>query len=217
MTTLPCLPVNFAPGSDLETLRAAFASIAPLSLGQAWNTEPEAALLPAEVRAGWQPDALCVLATLKDRDIFNTATQLNEETWLLGDVFEIFVKNEAEEEYFEFHITPDNQLLQLRLAHRDFLTELKTKNLPLSEAFINERVLETQVWVDQPGGQWTVFARVPFTLLKVTSPEGAKLKFSFCRYDYTRGDSEPCISSTSPHQVANFHRLDEWRLMELAR
>jgi len=35
-------------------------------------------------------------------------------------------------------------------------------------------------------------------------------RFSFSRYDASRGTRPPVLSSTSPHQALNFHRIHEW-------
>jgi hypothetical protein len=41
-------------------------------------------------------------------------------------------------------------------------------------------------------------------------------RFSFSRYDYTRGRVAPVISSTSPHAKADFHHQQEWGILRLA-
>jgi len=43
---------------------------------------------------------------------------------------------------------------------------------------------------------------------------GRRWHFSFSRYDDTQGVTEPVISSTSPHAVANFHSQKEWGVIE---
>jgi hypothetical protein len=42
---------------------------------------------------------------------------------------------------------------------------------------------------------------------------GSEWRFSFSRYDYTRGTDAPVISSTSPHAEPSFHRLQEWGMI----
>jgi hypothetical protein len=58
---------------------------------QGWRDSPEADFLPAEIRVGWTPSRLVVLAEIPDRDIFTLVTGPNQKTWQLGDVFEIFI------------------------------------------------------------------------------------------------------------------------------
>ena len=59
---------------------------------------------------------------------------------------------------------------------------------------------------------WRVVARVPFAVVMETESfqPGCRWKFSFSRYDYTRGRAKPVLSSTSPHLRLEFHRQEEW-------
>jgi len=183
---------------------------------QAWRTEPEPDLLPARVRVGWNREAMVIEAELSDRDMYNPATEFNQVAFHLGDVFEIFLRPEWQEPYFEFHITPDNQLLQLRFdgAHQ-------LKQLPKTGT-LDERLAPVKIWkaritstvrMEAGAQRWLVSAAIPFAMVVETGAmqPGARWLCSFCRYDYTRGRSAPVLSSTSPHAECNFHRQQEWR------
>jgi len=183
---------------------------------QAWRPEPEADLLPARVRVGWNQDAMLVEAELPDRDIFNPVTEFNQAAFNAGDVFEIFLRPEAQEPYFEFHVTPSNQLLQLRFANAQ-----QIKQLPATGT-LDERLAANKIWksritstvrVDTGAQRWFVSAAIPFAMVVETGTmkPGARWLCSFCRYDHTRGRSTPVLSSTSPHAECVFHRQQEWQ------
>ena len=186
---------------------------------QAWRAEPEPDLLPARVRVGWSESAMLVEAELSDRDIFNPITEFNQTAFNNGDVFEIFLRPEWQTPYFEFHITPSNQLLQLRFADAQ-----QVRQLP-SVGTLDERLAGKKIWdqritssvrVEAAAQRWLVSVAIPFAMVVETGAmqPGARWLCSFCRYDHTRGRSAPVLSSTSPHAQCNFHRQEEWQPIE---
>jgi hypothetical protein len=78
---------------------------------------------------------------------------------------------------------------------------------------ISGDAFRSTVWVE--GGRWVVLAEIPASLVcgAPTPLPGQRWRFSFSRYDYTRGRAEPVISSTSPHPCADFHRQEDWGLL----
>ena len=129
----------------------------------------------------------------------NAAMAPNQNTWKLGDCFEIFLGRSTNEPYYEMHITPENQTLQLRLESRD--SAHKIENGPLRSA----------TWLTPKG--WQILASLPLDLLE----NSARGWISFARYDYQSGRAEPVLSSTSPHRELDFHRRFEWTPFELQR
>ena len=85
---------------------------------------------------------------------------------------------------------------------------IRLSNIGLSQKRNNIRKL-------YKGRQWNVFAEIPVWV--VCGPNACigngQWRFSFGRYDYTRGAAEPCISSTSPHAEPDFHRRHEWGVL----
>ena len=197
--------------ADLTAVRAAFAAATPYAMGQEWRAELEHDFAPGQVRVGWRLDELLVFAELTDRDIFSHATGDNQRMWELGDTFEMFLRPSWQTDYFELHVTPNNHRLQLRIPSFEALRRAQTAgefgafHLPLNS-------FHSRTWVQPENQKWFVFAAVPAQ--KVCGQDqllpGSRWHFSFSRYDYTRGDAEPVISSTSPHAVASFHRQEEW-------
>jgi hypothetical protein len=196
-----CCPLSVCEPATVAGLVHAFQSATPILLRQGWRDEPEPGFKPATVRTGWSPEALLIFAELDDLDIFNRSTRLNERAWELGDVFEIFLQAEGEQGYVEFHVTPENQRVQLCFAG------------PCERGHpIEGDAFRSRVWVRPELQKWAVYAEVfaPSVTCRPGSLEGRRWRFSFSRYDYTRGRVAPVLSSSSPHRELSFHRLHEW-------
>lgn len=199
------LHCQILPAFDLkkrESIISAFAGITPILMGQSWLATPEPEFLPAEVCVGRLGNSLIVSATLPDSDIFTKATDANQRTWELGDVFEMFLKPEGEDFYRELHITPENTRTQLAFAAEGTPGE-----------FLPDGIFASHVWIES--GHWQVLAAIPAVVVtgrEEISP-GEKWHFSFCRYDAFQVDRKPILSSTSPHPVPKFHRPAEWGVM----
>jgi hypothetical protein len=78
------------------------------------------------------------------------------------------------------------------------------------EALIPGEAFRSKVWLEPD--RWVVLAEIPSALVcgAPVPLAGRQWRFSFSRYDYTRGRAEPVISSTSPHPQADFHRQQDW-------
>jgi len=206
---LPAFAAN-----NLETVRRAFQHATPCVLRQAWLDKKEPDFAPAIVRTGWRGASLLVFAELTDADIFSRATGLNLRTWELGDAFEIFLRPDGQEAYVEFQVTPNNQRLQLRYADASAIARAR-KTGSLEHALIHGKAFRSATWV-LPGSQrWFVYAKIPAKSVcsETTALAGSQWRFSFSRYDYTRGRKEPVISSTSAHARPDFHSQQEWGTM----
>jgi hypothetical protein len=197
--------------ADLTSVRRAFQFIKPCLLQQAWLDDEEAGFSPGTVRVGSCGNSLVIFAELADADIFNDATTLNQRTWELGDVLEIFLGSLKKESYIELQVTPGNQRLQLRYSDAGSVGRAR-KTGEFQEFLIPGDVFQSRTWVDTKAGQWNVFAEIPGFIVCGSDESIGKTqwRFSFGRYDYTRGVKEPVISSTSPHVEPDFHRRHEW-------
>ena len=185
-------------------------------LHQHWLATPETDLQPGTVRLYWSQSALLVEAELTDRDIFNPITEFNQVAYADGDVFEIFIRPESQSAYYEIHITPNNQVLQLRWADANAVRGPKPKgnrDEMLAPFKVASPRINSETRIDAAAGKWFVRASIPFALVVEAGvmQAGARWFCSFCRYDYTRGQAQPVVSSTSPHTVCNFHHQHEWQ------
>ena len=169
------------------------------TLRQAWRAAPEAGLLATRVAVTFRGGALHVQAELDDDDVFNTATAHNQRTWELGDVFEIFARRADEPGYVEAHVTPDNIKLHLRFVDH----EQHRRIAGIDEVACDPAAIESTATRTATG--WRATAVVP-----LGAGPGDLIFVSFCRYDATRGQAKPVLSSSSPHPVLAFHRPDQW-------
>lgn len=130
----------------------------------------------------------------------NKVTEDNQQTWLNGDVFEVFLQLPGHRDYYEFHSTPEGHRLQLRLP--DAVT---FRNLPL-EKKICEAGLQVRNVIDPEEKFWYCELRVPFAWLQVSK---SKCRYAFARYDYTDFGDRPEIS-TYPYFPETVHTPDLW-------
>jgi hypothetical protein len=206
-TQLLCRSLPEFPAHDWDRVQSTFVPAATCQMAQAWLTAPEPAFQPATVRFGSKAESLWIYATLCDLDIFNAATKPNQPAWRLGDVFEIFLRPQGQDAYFELHITPENQVLQLRWPD----AEAVNNNIGWRKFAIDRPLFSSRTIIEN--GLWRVLAEIPVANLleNQTSESGHEWLFSFCRYDVTRGQEEPVLSSTSPHCEPCFHQQSAWR------
>lgn len=207
-----CRKIAVSNEDSWEEIRRAFQGTMECWMGQAWLPAPDPRFRPAVVRAAWREEDFLIYAELEDEDAFNPLHEFNGMLFMHGDVLEIFLRPEDQKAYFEFHISPENQKFQLRIpSAEEFRRPRSVPCLP-GEWFIAEPVLFSRVLLEPAKRRWTVFAAIP--LSRITGDHapvrGMRWKFSFSRYDYTRGNPDPVHSSTSPHQRLNFHLQDDW-------
>jgi len=212
--TLPLLSCRELPAyatDKLDAVRAAFQQADSCVLRQAWLAQPERGFRPATVRAGRAGNSLRVFAELEDADIFTCATSHNQHMWELGDVLEIFLQSAGSPGYVELHVTPSNLRLQLSFPDTPRLRRAQAENF-FDDLILSDGVFHSRTWNQPEKSKWYVHAEIPAALVsgEVQLPADGEWRFSFSRYDYTRGRHEPVISSTSPHAQPDFHRREEW-------
>jgi len=191
------------PAMSLDALIPCFAQAPEMLMGQAWKAKLDPHFQPGRVRVGWSEiqaageAAIWIYAALSDRSPANSASEPNERTWQMGDVFEIFVAPGPAGTYHEFHVTPENQTLQLKI-----------EDYPTQENFEASKLAPGPLWSTtfHTPGLWHVFASFPVAL----SADQDRGFFSFSRYDYQPDLEAPILSSTSPHRNSNFHKRAEW-------
>jgi hypothetical protein len=210
-----CRELPSVPVADLAALQRAFASASPCAMSQSWQPSLDADFQPGAVRVGWHGDELLVFAELADLDIFSNATGLNQKTWELGDAFEMFFRPVNQVPYAEFHVTPDNHRLQLRIPDEPSL-RVAQKTGRFESFLLPGQMIHSAVWVNAPGRLWSIYVRIPVASVQLPPAPlgGQQWKFSFSRYDYTRGRSEPIYSSTSPHTVLDYHQQSAWGTLQ---
>ncbi|MEI6070209.1 MAG: carbohydrate-binding family 9-like protein [Verrucomicrobiae bacterium] len=210
---LDCRRLPPFDSDDWESVVGAFRDAPLILLQQFWLDHPQEGFRSARVRTGWTAEKLHVFAELDDDDVFNPVTELNSLSFRHGDVFEMFLRPLGQEAYYEFHVSPQNQKLQLRIPSAgEFSAERKGEGIPPGW-MLADRLIESRVQVCAEVNRWRVLAAIPFDMVaEGPRPQaGSQWLFSFSRYDYYRGKPEPVLSSTSPHSLpVSFHRQQDW-------
>lgn len=217
----PKLSATWLPAfqaTDLDSVRHAFRGAGVCQMWQAWLPNESPHFAPCVVRVGWRNNLVFVYAELTDADIHSRATGPNQRLWELGDAFEIFLRPDGQQAYVEFQVAPNNQRLQLRYASSAALERARQSG-DFSEALLSRPSFVSKVWVEDGLSRWNVLAEIPAAVVcgSRDSLAGQQWRFSFSRYDYTRGQPEPVISSTSPHGEANFHQQADWGTIRFVR
>ena len=184
-------------------------------LGQPWSEAPESGMLQTEVRLSWAPDFLQVEADLEDDDVRSEATEDNQEMWLLGDVFELFLMVEGRSDYLELHVTPNGKRMHLDLPGVGGRHTQDSEPLEFEEMLVEPPGFNASVTEGEDG--WRATVAIPPAALGLDAFEpGLELRISFCRYD-AAADREPVLSTTAAHPVISFHRPDEWQRIILEK
>ena len=198
--------------SELTTAKMTFGIIGqcpPIPLIQGWKqygTQIEFAEWWSQHQAlaqlGWRDGRVWVLGTLTDADVFNEATADNQNTWEMGDVFEVFVRRSDSDAYTEAHVTPNGIRLHLKFPDRTTIALARSGQLDGDTLKCDPTEIIAHAWHTEEG--WVGLLGVP-----VEAAPGEKIRVSVCRYDAHR-DAEPDVASTSNHAVCDFHRPDDW-------
>jgi len=210
---ITCRELPFFRHDALEAVRAAFRGAMSIPLRQHWLPQTQTEFRSGTVCTGWRDNDLFVFAELDDADIFTAATGPNQRMWELGDTFEIFLRAEPQVPYIELHVTPPNHRLQLRFASAQAF-----RSKGFEHHLVGGDVFSSWTWIRPDYQHWCLLAQIPSTVVSdvPTSLKGQQWRFSFSRYDYTRGQKKPVLSSTSPHPVFDFHRQEDWGKLAFA-
>lgn len=206
-----------APARAIEPPFAADHAAGAIPLQQAWRGSLERNFRPGWARAHWEPAALHFDILFMGGGARNKARSLNERTWTLGAIAEIFLMQPDLGCYIELHITPENQRLQLRWPV-GAIAEMQSGKRPLSDFLVwDEAWVQSSSCVTEK--DWQVSVTIP---VSVVDPRrgarfhaGTTLLANVSRYDYPVGP-EPILSATAPLREAFYHRWEDWHQMALA-
>lgn len=195
----PC-PLLGSPPRGWSAIDAAFRGLPELPpLSQAWRSGLEPGFRPASARFAYREGCLCVKAELQDDDVFNPITRFNEPAYLKGDVVEVFIRAPGNAHYCEIHSTPGAAVFQARFLVAQPKTSLALVAAPAARALTRKTA-----------NGWSAYLEIPFELPGAVPKPGETWTMAVCRYDYTRGQAGPVLSSTAALTEINFHQLEQW-------
>ncbi|MEI8233182.1 MAG: hypothetical protein WCH57_00685 [Verrucomicrobiota bacterium] len=196
-----------APG-DWAAIDAAFAGIPGLPLRQAWRESAEPRFRSAVARMAHTAEALLVEVELEDVDVFNPVSVFNEPAFMQGDVVEVFLLPAGIDRYIEIHATPTGGVFQLRCT-----VGWRARCIPGAPLDFRDRLVASpvaKVLTRRTPGGWSAFLEIPFALAEAFPEPRAAWRAAVCRYDYTRGEEKPVLSSTAAFPKVDFHLPDCW-------
>ncbi len=207
---------------DLPAIQAGLAHAQTIPM---WCNFPEGdpeAEISGTVRTAWSGSMVHFLAELQDDHIFTQAQSFNEPLWRLGDCFEIFLKFPGELPYLEFHVAPNNVVLQLLYPSRAAIESCRGQSVAefLARFSLPRPAFISRTWPKPDERQWTVFASIDLRLLEpsLVTLAGRELEFNLGRYDYPADQKDPIVSCSSVPGKRNFHAIADWgRLTLVAR
>jgi len=192
---------------DWLQIETAFLSASALHFTQNWRDGLEPGFRAGSVKMGWNGEKFLVFAQIKDDLVTTNAAARNEMLYALGDVFETFAGVKGNPAYIEYHVAPNNIVLQLAFPDANALKS----GVAIGTFFRveNESVLKAR----KVAGGWEAFVAIPKSQLPgADGPlKGQEWEVSFGRYDYGEEGAAPVLSSTSLLTELNFHRRMEWR------
>lgn len=199
-------PQNFMQAAKMFSRRPAVA------LRQSWLDESEN-FRPGQAKVAHTRNALLVLTEFQDQDIFNPVTGFNNPSYQFGDVAEVFVQPCGCERYVEVHSTPDGEICQFafKLGQISALRE-NPGSMKLGEEYVWEPRSTALTW--QTGAGWAALISIPFSLIGAFPLPAAEWRMAVCRYDYTRGQAEPVLSSTANLPEPDFHLIEFWNSLK---
>lgn len=208
---------DFALG-DWEATTRVMKHGARFWLRQSWFEKPSPGFRPGYVRMGVNGGDLVAYAVLRDDQPHNRAVEWNDRTWITGDVLELFFQAEGKAGYHEFHVTPENQRLQLVFPFHDAFRQKH----PWGFWTIKESCFESAASINAARTHWQAVMRIPLAMVLGGTGEGPgvpgsrKFRFTFSRYDYLPGQKLPVTSATAPLTASDFHNTYEWSWAEAA-
>ena len=219
---LTCPSVDYRGWETWDDVGTVMRKAPSCAMCQSWLSIPEQKLRPGTVAVAHYKNDLIVYAELTDDDIFNPVKMNGVDAFTRGDVIEIFLQAEGEDNYLEHHITPDNYILQLRWPSVTVVKKLVEdtnagKRVDYLNLYASHIPIRSQTLAQSDLSLWRVLAVVPLDLL-TSRPKNViprDWSFSFSRYDYTQGQKQPVLSSTSALKAPNFHELTSWGRLSL--
>jgi hypothetical protein len=172
------------------------------SFAQSWLPEPEPGFHPGSVELTRSTEFLHLHAELKQPFVTTRATANQQRLWELGDVLELFVQRIGAQDYREYQIAPNGIMLALHYPNQAAVSAVRNGERQMEE-YLCDFPIEGSAIVTPDGWNATLCIPVSDTPLRINCG----------RYDCSFA-SAPVVSSTAPLNKRDFHRLEEWLLLE---
>jgi len=175
---------------------------------------------PSSAQLLWDDQFLYLGVVMEDFDIYGLKKDRDSRTWE-DDVVELFIKpSDVDPPYYEIHVTPNGTVLDLLFGRRGAAGSIdrwkgwdsKIKTAISVSGTVNN-------WRDKDKG-WILEAAIPLSAFASTTPKpqlGDRWWFAVCRYNYSVYLEEGReLSSSAPLSVLDFHRFEDYDILDFA-
>lgn len=171
------------------------------------QAEPAAAFL-------WKDDEfLHMLCVMVDEFPHSTAAPRNDATWEKGDVVEIFLMPNAEKDlYYEFHITPNQAIIEYAIPNAE---KLRNGEYDWSMLDVNAGTKsEAAMFSGSNHSGWFGHIRVPLKLF--AHQLGERSKVAVARYNFPADPSAaPLLSASCNFPIPRYHLPECWHFTKI--
>ena len=172
-----------------------------------------------EVRLAWDDTNLYVGIKFVDSDIVAVGEEDQLHHYALGDLVEVFVKPGDETWYWELYATPGNKKTSFMFPGRGRLGMREGYDCKCGLQVAAQCKGSLNKWEDHDT-HWTAELAMPIKDLTTrgeTFEPGAKWRILIARYNYSRYLPHKELSMVPPLAWANYHRHEDYGVLELVK
>ena len=169
---------------------------------QPWLSEPEPDFHSGSVEIRQEGGILHLQTDFSQSLIQTKATAHQQRLWELGDVLEFFVQRVGDDDYYEYQIAPNGMMMALHYPNRHAVSAVRKGECQMEE-YLCDLPLEGSAIVTPAG--WHASLTIP--------APGEQFRVNCGRYDCSSGPT-PVVSCTAPLTKRDFHRTEEWLVLE---
>lgn len=157
------------------------------------------------------PEGFVLSADLVDSYIYSEAKNSTDFFWDKGDLIELLIKKQSENQYYEFHVASSGVLFQVRWPSFDIFMEFV--RAPDKKIYIAPHLLQTNTTFSNSKNKkgWSVELRIPYEVLESNPKEAQEIAWRYvvCRNNIFK-DKRVEYSAGSNFSKPFFHKLEEW-------
>ncbi len=127
------------------------------------------------VAACWcENDMLHACGLFYDSELFNNSTCDNDKTWEKGDVFEFILQKDGNEDYYEFHATPNGKKLEYHIQNSRTIREIPHEKKVCNCFLTIKNSYENNLWYSE--------LIIPLVSLNISNLNNCKCLFARQNY-----------------------------------
>jgi len=167
------------------------------------------------VKVGWDEQYLYIAVKFYDSDIVQYSNKNQEMHCNTGDLVEVFLKPENNTYYWEIYGTPNEKKTVFFYPGGGYLSlpVVFSYNTDLDAFLVSSKIKGTlNNWHDRDE-YWTLEMAIPVKELTKYGDKfgsGSEWRILISRYNYSRYELWPALTSVPQLSIANFHQIPEY-------